>query len=143
MDVGCGILLLLRFLRKIGFRGLYVGMDIDEERLRYGKKYIDPMSDIVVADAHKPPFRPKTFHISTIITVIHLLRLDALREIADKTEAIMVTTLLKKRMDLGEALEEILGMLGKTLRLQSEGSDEIYLTMLETGSLKCRMEGLG
>jgi len=83
-----------------------------------------------VADAHKPPFRPQAFHISMIITVIHLLGLDALREIRHKTKVIMVTTLLKKRRDLRKNLEAELTRIGKTLSLSSKARDDIYITII-------------
>ena len=129
LDVGCGILLLLRYLRSRGFNGYYVGLDIDEERLRYSKKYRDGMSDVVEADAHNLPFRPQAFHLTTLITVIHLLRPESLEAIHEKTRLMLITTLLRKRADLRKRVEKILRKLGRTFSIDSTGKDEIYITI--------------
>lgn len=129
LDVGCGTGLLFRYLTRRGFKGEYVGLDVDLERLRLAREY---GAEVVQADAHHLPFRAKCFEASVSFTVIHLLRpMEAIWEMTRVSRKRMVVSLLKKRLDLeGEARLEA-EKLGKVCILSAqEIRDVIYVIEL-------------
>ena len=96
LDVGCGIGLLREYLRELGFDGLYVGLDILEDRIMEARKNRDHGSDLVLADAHHLPFRDRVFDLVALITVAHLLRIESsLRELERVSRRILIVTILK------------------------------------------------
>lgn len=105
LDIGCGIALLRDYLRSLEFRGLYVGLDLLEDRLREARKELDVGSDLVLADAHHLPFRGKSFNLTIMVTVIHLLDIErALSELERVSRDASILTLLKKRIELEEKI---------------------------------------
>jgi len=96
LDVGCGIGLLREYLRELGFDGLYIGLDILEDRIVEARKSRDPSSDLVLADAHHLPFRDRVFDLTALITVAHLLKIESsLRELERVSRRILIVTILK------------------------------------------------
>ena len=96
LDVGCGIGLLKEYLRELGFDGLYIGLDILEDRIMEARKNCDHGSDLVLADAHHLPFRDRVFDLTALITVAHLLRIESsLRELERVSRRILIVTILK------------------------------------------------
>jgi len=96
LDVGCGIGLLREYLRELGFDGLYVGLDILEDRIVEARKNRDHGSDLVLADAHHLPFRDRVFDLTALITVAHLLRIESsLKELERVSRRILIVTILK------------------------------------------------
>ena len=96
LDVGCGIGLLREYLRELGFDGLYIGLDILEDRIMEAKKNRDHGSDLILADAHHPPFRDRVFDLTALITVAHLLKIESsLRELERVSRRILIVTILK------------------------------------------------
>ena len=96
LDVGCGIGLLREYLRGLGFDGLYIGLDILEDRIMEARKSRDPSSDLILADAHHLPFRDRVFDLTALITVAHLLRIEnSLRELERVSRRILIVTILK------------------------------------------------
>ena len=96
LDVGCGIGLLREYLRGLGFDGLYIGLDILEDRIVEARKSRDPSSDLILADAHHLPFRDRVFDLTALITVAHLLRIEnSLRELDRVSRRILIVTVLK------------------------------------------------
>lgn len=132
LDIGCGIGLLAEYIRSSGFDGIYIGVDIDLERIRYAKKNLN-VNEYVVADAHYLPFRDKCFQLSTIFTVIHLLDIrEAVREALRVSQKIVVITLLKKRRDLESRLIEEIQRASKIVKLENrEAKDVIFIVYLD------------
>ncbi len=132
LDIGCGVGLLAEYLKNAGFNGIYVGVDIDLERIRYAKKSLN-VNDYVVADAHHLPFRDKCFQLSTIFTVIHLLEIrKAVKEALRVSQKVIVITLLKKRGDLEKNLIEEIQRSGKIVKLESrESKDYIFIAYVD------------
>jgi len=96
LDVGCGIGLLREYLRELGFDGLYIGLDILEDRIVEARKNRDHGSDLVLADAHHLPFRDRVFDLTALITVAHLLRIESsLKELERVSRRILIVTILK------------------------------------------------
>jgi len=96
LDVGCGIGLLREYLRGLGFDGLYIGLDILEDRIVEARKSRDSSSDLVLADAHHLPFRDRVFDLTALITVAHLLRIEgSLRELERVSRRVLIVTILK------------------------------------------------
>jgi len=96
LDVGCGIGLLREYLRELGFDGLYIGLDILEDRIVEARESRDPSSDLILADAHHLPFRDRVFDLTALITVAHLLRIEnSLRELERVSRRILIVTILK------------------------------------------------
>lgn len=131
LDFGCGTGLLIDYLEHIGFRGEYIGLDKDLERIKYAKK--KRFGDYVVGDAHHLPFRDKCIDVTVSFTVIHLLELNkAVQEIVRVSRSFTVITLLKKRIDLREKLLSILKNFGKVRELENKHSaDQIFLVELQ------------
>jgi len=96
LDVGCGIGLLREYLRKLGFDGFYIGLDILEDRIMEAKRGEDHFSDLILADAHHLPFRDKSFDLVALITVAHLLRIEeSLKELKRVSKKVLIITILK------------------------------------------------
>ena len=96
LDVGCGIGLLREYLRELGFDGLYIGLDILEDRIMEAKKNRDRNSDLILADAHHLPFRDRSFDLIALITVAHLLKIEeSLKELKRASKRILIITILK------------------------------------------------
>ena len=96
LDVGCGIGLLREYLRELGFDGLYIGLDILEDRIMEARKNCDHGSDLILADAHHLPFRDQGFDLVALITVAHLLRMESsLKELERVSKRILIITILK------------------------------------------------
>lgn len=132
LDIGCGIGLLAEYLKNAGFDGIYIGVDIDLERIRYAKKNLN-VDEYVVADAHYLPFRDKCFQLSTIFTVIHLLDIrKAVKEALRVSQKIVVITLLKKREDLEKNLIEEVQKASKIAKLESrESKDVVFIVYVD------------
>ncbi len=112
LDVGCGIGLLREYLRGLGFDGLYIGLDILEDRIVEARKSRDPGSDLILADAHHLPFRDRVFDLTALITVAHLLRIEgSLRELERVSRRILIVTILKglkSSANLSEIVRELM-----------------------------------
>ncbi len=106
LDAGCGIALLYRYLRGKGFKGLYVGIDIDLGRLRYAAERLEGL-ELIQADAEHLPFRSNSFDLVASFTVIHLLEVGrAVGELLRVSSKWVALSLLKKRLDLGRLVAE-------------------------------------
>ena len=107
LDVGCGIGLLREYLRGLGFDGLYIGLDILEDRIMEARKSRDPSSDLILADAHHLPFRDRVFDLTALITVAHLLRIEgSLRELERGVEEDLDSNDLKGVEVLDQPLQD-------------------------------------
>lgn len=130
LDIGCGVGLLAEYLKEAGFSGVYIGVDIDHDRIKYAKKNSSPREyvvEYVVADAHYLPFRDKAFQISTSFTVVHLLDINkAVKEVFRISQHLIVITLLKKREDLRRKLIEKIQKTGKTSELENMQSKDYF-----------------
>jgi len=131
LDVGCATGLLTDYLKYIGFREEYIGLDKDFERVKYAKK--KRSGEYVVGDAHHLPFRDKCVDLTVCFTVIHLLELNkVVQEIVRVSRSFTVITLLKKRIDLKEKLLNILKNVGRVRELEDKYSaDQIFLVELQ------------
>ena len=122
LDVGCGTALLLSYLRRISYKGIYVGLDIDLSRLKVASKRKDSLSDFVRGDAHHLPFRKKGFETAVSFTVIHLLQPStAIRELERVSSKTVILTLLKKRADLSEIIKNNLRRNGELQEIENSG----------------------
>jgi len=136
LDIGCSVGLLARYLGDAGFDGVYVGVDIDHDRIKYAKKnssHVEHDVEYVVADGHHLPFRDESFQISTSFTVIHLLDIDkAVEEVVRISQQLIVVTLLKKREDLRENLIEKIQKIGKIIELEDvQSKDYCFIIILD------------
>lgn len=101
VDVGCATGLLGEYLRARGFRGLYIGIDVSEDRLKAAKLKAGHSWEIIQADAEHLPLRAGSADLVTCITVIHLLDVDrAVEELMKVTGDMAIITLLERRIDL-------------------------------------------
>lgn len=136
LDIGCGVGLLTEYLGNISFRGMYIGVDVSCERIKYAKKNLNVneyIVDYVVADAHHLPFRDKCFQLSASFTVFHLLNTSkAVKEALRVSKKIMVITLLKKRMDLKKSLTEEIKRIVEVVELESQESED-YIFISHVG----------
>jgi len=109
LDIGCATGLLGEYLRSIGFDGLYVAVDLLEERLTAAKKKADSLWMLIQADGEHLPFRDGCVDLAACVTVIHLLDVEkALKEIIRISRGYAAITLLKKSLDLKERLLKVL-----------------------------------
>lgn len=134
LDVGFGVGLLAEYLKSIGFKGLYIGVDIDFEKVKYAKENCRTHSiEYVVADAHHLPFRDKCFQISASFTVIHLLDMGrAVKEAARISQNLIVITLLKKREDLRKNLLREIQKIGRVIEISNPQSmDYLFIVSLD------------
>ena len=136
LDIGCGVGLLAGYLEEAGFDGVYVGVDIDHDRIKYAKKnsnHREHAAEYVVADAHYLPFRDKSFQISTSFTVIHLLDIcKAVEEVVRISQQLIVVTLLKKREDLKKNLVEKIQKTGRIIELEDvQSKDYCFIVILD------------
>ena len=100
-DVGCATGLLGEYLRSRGFSGVYVGIDLDEERLKVAAERAGPEWMLIQADAENLPLRTRSIDLAASITVIHLLDVEkSLKELFRASRKAVALTLLKKRGDL-------------------------------------------
>ena len=114
LDVGCATCLFGDYLRSIGYQGLYIGIDIDLERLRIAKRKLSGGFMLIQADAHHLPIRENAIDFAASITVIHLLDLEkALSEMFRAARKLVVITLLKKRSNLKPKLLKALSRLSR------------------------------
>jgi ubiquinone/menaquinone biosynthesis C-methylase UbiE len=134
LDIGCGVGLLAGYLEDAGFDGVYVGVDIDYDRVKYAKKNSNRREhavEYIVADAHHLPFRDKSFQISTSFTVIHLLDIDkAVKEAVRISQQFIVVTLLRKREDLKKNLIEKIQRTGKIIDVEDTRSKDYCLIIV-------------
>ena len=100
-DVGCATGLFGEYLKSIGFDGLYIGIDLSEERLKAAKHKAHASWILIQADAEHLPLRTNSVDLVACITVIHLLDVrNATKEFVRVSRDAIVITLLKKRLDL-------------------------------------------
>ncbi|RLG00839.1 MAG: hypothetical protein DRN47_00570 [Candidatus Wolframiiraptor sp.] len=100
-DVGCATGLFGEYLKSIDFDGLYIGIDLSEERLKAAKHKAHASWILIQADAEHLPLRRNSVDLVACITVIHLLDIrNAMKEFVRVSRDAIVVTLLKKRLDL-------------------------------------------
>ncbi|MCD6592068.1 MAG: class I SAM-dependent methyltransferase [Thaumarchaeota archaeon] len=118
-DIGCGTCLLEKHLRMPGYKGVYLGIDISDERLRFAKSRAHGSRMLIQADAEHLPIRDNSMDLVACITVIHLLDLDkAVNELSRIGKRYTVISLLKKRADLKPKLLELLMKIFREAKLE-------------------------
>jgi len=132
LDVGCATGLLAEFLEHLGLNHLYIGIDLDADRLRIAKSR-SPSIMVVQADAHALPVRSGAADLTACFTVIHLLDLErAIRELARASRSTMIITLLRKKLELKPMLLRLLKENLRGWNLESppvaeDVKDELYI----------------
>lgn len=138
LDVGCATGLLAKFLKQFGFNHIYVGIDLDADRLRIANNRSSHVM-VVQADAHALPVRSGVADLTTCFTVIHLLDFErAIRELARVSRGIIIITLLKKRLELKPAVlrlirENLREWNLKSLPVAETIKDELYVLVKQSG----------
>lgn len=129
LDVGCGVALLLKYLRGKGFEGLYIGIDILEDRLRHALRLRDGFAEFIQADAEHLPFREKGFDLTTAFTVIHLLdQQKALEEMLRVSSRWLAISVLKRGLEAGGVVERALKDLDPLMVADEPNlKDRVYL----------------
>jgi len=132
LDVGCATCLFGDYLREVGYRGLYIGLDIDLERLEYARRKAGRDFMLIQADANHLPVRDKSIDFAVCITAIHLLDVErALCEMIRASRWLTVVTLLRKRLDLKPRILETLSRLGAGWALRGISiqriKDEVFI----------------
>lgn len=127
-DIGCATGLFGEYLRSKGFEGLYIGIDMLEDRLKAARQKSNGSWMLIQADAERLPLRTNSIDLVVCITVIHLLNVEnAVRELVRISRGIIILTLLKKRFDLeGEILKFLHGLSAKGLSIPGI-KDEIFI----------------
>ncbi len=127
-DVGCATGLFGEYLELMGFNGLYIGIDLLEERLEAAKRKSRDSWMLIQADAEHLPLRTNSVDLAACITVIHLLNVgDAIKELVRISKGVIVVTLLKKRLDLeSEILKHLNELSAKRLTIPRI-KDEIFI----------------
>lgn len=128
-DVGCATGLFGEYLRSAGFEGLYIGVDLLEDRLKVARQKSDGSWMFIQADAEHLPFRGNSIDLAVCVTVIHLLDVGrAIEELTRISRGAIIITLLKKRADLVNAVLKHLDRL-PVKRISIPGiKDEIFIT---------------
>jgi SAM-dependent methyltransferase len=132
LDVGCATGLLTRFLEMLGLRHIYIGIDLDADRLRVARDR-SPGVMVIQADAHALPIRSGAADLTACFTVIHLLDPEqVVREAVRVSRGIMIITLLKKRIGLKPLMlrlfrEHLKGWRLKLLQAAGDVKDEVYV----------------
>ncbi len=138
LDVGCATGLLANFLELMGFKSLYVGIDLAADRLRIAKSR-SQLVMVVQADAHALPIRSGAADLTACFTVIHLMNPGkAVRELARVSRSTAIITLLRKKLDLKPAILKLLrkyfrGWALKILQPTEEIKDEVYILVRSRG----------
>jgi len=95
LDVGCGLGLPMRVLRRLGLPSRVIGVDVHIQYLRRVKK-LEIYDDRVLASAVYLPFREKSFNSVICLQVLeHLTKRDgvtALRKLSRVADTVVVTT---------------------------------------------------
>jgi ubiquinone/menaquinone biosynthesis C-methylase UbiE len=132
LDIGCATGLLVNSLEVLGLDNLYIGIDLDADRLRVAKNR-SPSAIVVQADAHALPIRSGVADLTACFTVIHLLDPEqAVREMVRVSRGTMIITLLEKRIDLKPLMlrlfrEHLKGWRLKLLQAAGDVKDEVYI----------------
>jgi len=132
LDIGCATGLLTRFLEMLGLRHIYIGIDLDADRLRVARDR-SPSAMVIRADAHALPIRSGAADLTACFTVIHLLDPErAVREMARVSRGTIIITLLKKRIELKPLMlrlfrEHLKNWHLESLQVAEDVRDEIYV----------------
>jgi len=142
LDVGCATSLFGEYLHAVGYDGLYIGIDVDLDRLKIAKSKLGERLMLIQADAHNLPIRDRAVDFAACITVIHLLDVEkALMELFRVSKKLMAITLLKKRLDLKPKLLKIFSSMSRSWSLKylsvHRVKDEIFI--LEKVKEECRL----
>jgi ubiquinone/menaquinone biosynthesis C-methylase UbiE len=138
LDVGCGTGLLARFLKMLGLRHIYIGIDLDADRLRVARDR-SPGAMVIQADAHALPIRSGAADLTACFTVIHLLDPErAVKEMARVSRDTIIITLLKKRIELKPLIlrlfrEHLKNWHLEPLQVTEDVRDEVYILMKRDG----------
>ncbi|MCS7132521.1 MAG: class I SAM-dependent methyltransferase [Aigarchaeota archaeon] len=127
-DIGCATGLFGEYLRSVGFEGLYIGVDVLEDRLEIMRRKSSGSWMPIQADAEHLPLRTNSIDLAVCITVIHLLDVGkAVEELLRISREVIIITLLRNRIDLrDEVLKHLNGLSIKGLSIPGV-KDEVFI----------------